>query len=205
MKFSFRKPKLNFKAYLAELIGTFMLALVAFLGVTNGGIPPFLAVPFTLMLFVYTVGSVSGAHLNPAVTVALATLKKLSPQDAFFYIVAQMAGAGLAMVSGKGLLGRSPELTVESSFQIGIVEAVGAFLLLFGVSAVVHKRVSLGASGVAVGGSLFLGINIAGQFSNGILNPALAVALGSVSVAYIAGPILGAITAVWIYQFMVSK
>jgi glycerol uptake facilitator-like aquaporin len=96
-------------------------------------------------------------------------------------------------------------LTVENTVQVGVVEAVGAFLLLFGISAVVHKRVSQGASGVVVGGSLFLGINLAGQFSNGILNPALAVALGSISVAYIVGPILGAVASVWIYQFLTSK
>lgn len=68
-------------------------------------------------------------------------------------------------------------------------------MLVLGVTAVVDKRVSQGASGLTIGSSLLLGILIASHGSAGIANPAVAVGLGSISVSYILGPIVGGVAA----------
>lgn len=100
-------------AYLAELIGTF--ALVFFvtmivvihsgdgLGVTDWAVLG-LVHAFVLMLLIHSLGSASGAHFNPAVTVALLVGRKIRPPDALIYIVVQLIGALLAALLTKALL-----------------------------------------------------------------------------------------------------
>ena len=109
------------------------------------------------------------------------------------YIVAQILGAALAIGVG-GLLYASPEVLVwADSAGVGAAEALGAMIFLFGIAAVVLGRVPDAMSGVVVGGSLMLGVLWAAQTSNGVLNPAVAFSLGSMSLAYIWGPVLGAV------------
>ncbi|MBM3231745.1 aquaporin, partial [Candidatus Peregrinibacteria bacterium] len=74
-------------------------------------------------------------------------------------------------------------------------EAAGAFLLVLGITAVVDGRVQSEASGLTIGSSLLLGILVAAHFSAGILNPAVAVGLGSISLSYLIGPVIGGIAA----------
>lgn len=197
---------MKFKKYLAELIGTFVLSMAVFFSLTSG-MP--LATPIvaglTLGLFVYTLGGVSGAHLNPAVTIAMASIKKLSLLDAFFYLIFQVAGALLAMLAAQGLLGTNPELTVMNTWQVGVAEAMGAAILAFAVSAVTLKKVDNDTSGLVIGGSLLLGIMLASAMSNGVLNPAVGLAIGSVCWMYIIGPIVGAVVAAWIFKYVSSK
>ena len=83
-----------------------------------------------------------------------------------------------------------------------MAEIVGTFVFAFGVAAAVHGRVSQGASGLAVGGSLLLGISLAAKGSNAVLNPAVALGIGSVSASYLIGPVIGAILAMVIYHFI---
>lgn len=207
---------MKFQKYLAELIGTFVLSLAVFFSLTSG-MP--LATPLvaglTLGLFVYTLGGVSGAHLNPAVTIAMAVIKKISLRDAFFYLVFQIAGGLLAAMAAINLLGAAPELVVMDSWQIGVAEAMGAFILAFGVCAVTLKKVDNDASGLVVGGSLALGAMLAGTISIGVINPALSIAMvfdgvsiGNMPMAYffyIVGPIVGAVVAAWIFRYVSSK
>lgn len=189
--------------YLAELIGTFFLALAVSLSILND-FP--LATPvvagLTLGLFVYTLGGISGAHFNPAVTLGLFSAKKINAKDTIFYIVAQMIGGVLAMMVTKLLLNSAAGVLVSATntWQVGLIEAIGTFILAFGVSAVIHHKVDDDASGIVIGGSLLLGIMTTSGLSNGVLNPAVAFAIGSWSFMYVLGPILGAIAAVWTYR-----
>ncbi len=100
-------------AYVAELIGTFLLVLFIALVVTvnsEAGIGytdvavVALVHAFALMTIVATIGGTSGAHVNPAVTIALAALRKIAPVDALVYIVMQLAGAVLAVLVVKLLV-----------------------------------------------------------------------------------------------------
>lgn len=198
---------MNYKSYLAELLGTFTLTLVVWFGIAfTMPLSTPVAAAVTLGLFVYTVGSLSGAHLNPAVTIALLTVEKIKPKDAGFYIAAQAVGATLAMLVGANVLSEGVRLGSDVSVLEGLGEIVGSFIFVFGIASVAAKNVSDGARGVVVGGSLLLGIYLATGFtSNGILNPAVAWGIGSFNPMYILGPIIGAVGAVWCYRWLHSR
>lgn len=190
---------------LAELLGAFTLTLIVALSstsfITQLDIPtPYLA-GLTLGLFVYTVGAISGAHLNPAVTIALATIKKISMQDAVSYMLAQFVGAIAASFVAWKVTGTWINFNDSpNTVLVTLAEAMGAFILVWGILSVVEGKVSKGASGLVIGGSLTLGVLIAvGIGSNGVLNPAVALGIHSFSSAYLVGPIVGAIAAAWGY------
>jgi glycerol uptake facilitator protein len=192
---------MNYRPLLAELIGTFLLAFLVrlSLGAQFPVATPVLAA-LTLGLIVYMIGSVSGAHVNPAVTIGLFTIGKIKAIDALGYIVAQFIGAFLAGVAGTAILGSALTSTADSSVMIAVAEAVGAAIFLFGISAVVRKKVPDCMSGITVGASLLIGVLAASTVSAGILNPAVALALHSLTLAYVLGPIIGAVAGVWLYR-----
>lgn len=192
--------------YLAEALGTFTLAFVVWLaqGFTMPLATPLLA-GITLGLFVYTIGHISGCHINPAVTCGLMSAKKISVKDGVAYIVAQFVGAVLAMVLGRILTGEIVRVTASATLATGIGEALGAFVFVFGIAAVVAKKVHADLSGIVIGASLLLGISVASVFGNGIINPAVAFAIGSLTPMYILGPIVGSIVAVYAYEYLNAK
>lgn len=155
-------------AALAELTGTFFLTLVAL--TVAPPVTPY-AVGLTLLVFVYTIGSISGSHINPAVTVGLVASKRFPLVGGIIYIVAQIAGAMLArLVAGLGLAG-----TLSDDYKAGSagLEFIGFGILILTVAATTESRVSKSGSGIAVGGALLAGLLL----SNGILNPAVAIAM----------------------------
>lgn len=197
---------MNPKPYLSELLGTFTLTLAVSLGLMgNLGLPVPVLAGLTLGLFVYTVGWISGAHLNPAVTVALATIKKIGVNDAVYYMLAQFVGAIVASFVVVKLAGDAPSPTIVNSAWVTIAEAIGAFLLLWGIMSVVEGKVSKGASGLVIGSSLTLGVMVAAATgSNGVLNPAVAFGIHSFSSAYLIGPVVGTIAAAWLYRWFME-
>lgn len=183
------------KALVAELFGTFSLTLAVLISVNNPGFPvptPVIA-GLTLGLFVYTIGPISGCHINPAVTCGLAAIRKIEFPTAGFYIVSQFAGALLALWLGSVIFGDVTNLSPSNSVGTGLSEALGAVVFLFGIGAVVLGLVPAAASGLVIGGSLLLGVSWAAHTTNGVLNPAVALGIGSFSAAYVWGPILGAV------------
>lgn len=194
------------KKYLAECIGTFALALVVTLGLTGQFVVPVpLLAVLTLMLFVYSIGHISGTHLNPAVTLGLLSIKKISFRDAVLYIVAQLLGAVLAMVTANAL---GVQLLPGSgnAVSIGVAESIGMFFFTFGIASVVAGSVHKAASGLVVGGSLLLGIAFAVLAgSAGVLNPAVAFSIQLFTPMYILGPIVGSILGFNAYAFLDSK
>ena len=191
------------KKYVAEFVGTFLLTLAVLTSLTFSlPLATPIAAGLTLMLVVYTLGPISGAHINPAVTLSLLSVKKVSPVDAVLYIVAQFVGAVAAMGVLSALGGSLPAVGGADSVAIFVAEALGAFVLLFGISAVVHGKVDDDISGIIIGGSLLLGILLAARASNGVLNPAVAVGIGSISATYILAPIVGGLIAVWLYKYV---
>ncbi len=189
---------MNYRRYLAEFLGTFPLTYIVWLSVTFAmPFPTPLMAAMALGIGVYTLGGISGAHFNPAVTIGLLTIKKINVSDAAMYVIAQLLGGAFALWLGYALSQQSPSVTVDNAILIAVAEAIGAFFLAFGVTAVTLQKVHSAASGLVVGGSLLLGIYIALPFGNGILNPAVALGIGSFGAMYILGPIVGAIAGAW--------
>ena len=194
-------PSMNYRAYAAELVGTFLLAFMVHMGV--GGqlpVPTPVIAGLTVGLLVYIFGGISGAHLNPAVTIGLWSIGKIKPKDAGLYIVAQFIGAFAAYAAGSALLGGQLSVVAGNTTMIAVAELIGAAVLVLGVSSVVHGKVSDVASGLTIGTALTLGVLAASAQSNGVLNPAVAAGIGSLSAAYILGPIAGGILAAWGYR-----
>ncbi len=188
--------------YAAEAFGTFCLTLAVYTTLlAELPISTPVAAGLTLGILVYTIGKVSGAHVNPAITIAMVSLKKISMVDAAFYVVAQILGAITAMFFGAWIFGGSPEVAISNDLTVFAAEALGAGMLAFGVATAVRNN-DYGTSGMIVGGSLFLGIILAAGASSAVLNPAVAIGLGAASAAHIIAPIVGAIMAAWLNAFL---
>jgi glycerol uptake facilitator-like aquaporin len=193
------------KKYVAEFIGTATLTLAVLTSITVTDsvlITPILAA-LVLGLFVYSIGSVSGCHINPAVTAGLWSIGKIKTKEATLYVISQCLGAIAAfmLVSftlGSVALGMAPE-----SGAVFLAEVIGTALFTFGIASVVFGKVTDNASGLVIGGSLLLGITIAVHLgSGGILNPAVGLALGSTSLSYVIGSVVGAILGMQSYRYI---
>ena len=196
-----------YKKYLAEFIGTFALAFAVLLSVASGSqfvVTPVVAA-LVLGLFVYSIGAISGCHINPSVTLGQLFVKKISSKDAGFYIIAQLLGGIVAMMvaSSMGILNSAPATVWDFSGKIFFVEMLGAFFFNFGIASVVYGKAKEQLSGVVVGGSLLLGILISllGG-AGGILNPAVALALNSLTLVYVLAPVVGAVIAFQVYRYL---
>ncbi len=191
--------------YVAEAIATCVLTFAVGASIA-GSVPlptPVIAA-LVLGVFVYTIGGISGAHLNPAVTIGLASVGKIEGKEAAKYVAAQVLGALVAYGLLKWLVG-TPSPAVVDTVQVAVGELIGAFLLVFGVSAVVHGRVPEAASGLVIGSSLLIGILCAATLSNGVLNPAVAIGINSLSLFYIVAPILGGLLGAQTYSWLVGR
>lgn len=197
----------------AEFLGTGVLTLV-FLSVQRStiGVPYFIALAAGLAaaMAVFVVGQNSGAHLNPAVTLAMWTARKVGTLTGLLYIVVQLLGAWAAY----GLY----TYFVNSSFQpIGgnytgrvlVAEAVGALVLGLGWAAAAYNVWLNSTKAAVVGISYALGIVVAAAAGLGIANPAVALGVRAWDVwgsmgwgTYVLGPVLGAVIAVNLYGLM---
>ncbi len=200
-----KQLKKHHRKYLAELIGTFILCLAISLSLTGAfAVSTPIAAGLALGLGVYTLGGISGAHFNPAITIGLLSVGKITGKQATYFVAFQILGAALAVLFIEhGLKMKVADLAASNDPKILGAEAVGAFVFAAGVAAAAHQKVSQGASGLVVGSSLLLGIALAaGAGSNGVLNPAVALAIGSYSFCYLVGPIAGAILAMTAYKYL---
>ncbi len=194
--------------YAAELLGTFILALTVSISISLGAKSPFptpVMAAMALGICVYTLGAISGTHINPAITIGLATIGKISAKDAGIYLVAQFAGGGLACLVARYLIPMAPAVTATDTAGVFVAELLGTFLLATGVASVVHGKAPGEAAGLTIGGSLLLGVSAASSVSNGVLNPAVALAIGSLSITYVLGPIVGAVIAMLLYNKFLAR
>ncbi|HEU5108743.1 MAG TPA: aquaporin [Micromonosporaceae bacterium] len=212
----------------AELVGTFFLVFfgaaagaVASAAVDGDAVQVALAHAFTLAVVVWAFGAVSGAHVNPAVTVALAARRLLSWADAGLYIVAQLVGgvlAGLLVWATTGETGVGAGLGtthVSPGFTVGgalIAEIIGTFLLVSAVYLLaVSERVPAAFAALGIGLALGAAILALGPVSGASLNPArtlgpeLALSLAGGDAAwsnawlYLVGPLVGGLLAVFVH------
>jgi glycerol uptake facilitator-like aquaporin len=202
------------KKYIAEALGTFTLSFVVLLAVSAGSNLPF-SIPviagLTLGLFVYTIGGLSGSHINPAVTLGAFSIKKISITDATNYIIFQIIGAIVAFLLGTMVFHTNLSLSfAQTSLLIPfLAETIGTFFFTFGITSVIYEKTPSALSGIVVGGSLLLGILIASfAGSAGILNPAVALAImlasHSFSWVYIVAPLVGSYLGMQAYKQLVK-
>jgi len=194
------------KQLLAEVFGTFTLTFVVLASINNPSFPiptPVLA-GLTLGLFIATIGKISGCHINPAVTLALLSVKEISSQKAMRYIVAQILGAALAKTLLTITITNLILVTTPANTLSAVFETLGSIIFIFGIASVVFKKTSENLAAPVIGLSLLLGISAAAIGSNAILNPAVALAIGSTDIIYIIGPILGGIIAMHGYKWLIK-
>jgi MIP family channel proteins len=220
-------------AYLAELIGTFLLvffiASVVVLFVSTGEQASFgsdfavigLVHAFLLFGLIVMFGVVSGGHFNPAVTLAAAAIKRIAPVDALIYILAQLSGGVLGALLCKGLLldeGRATNYgaaTVSGilggNFQGAIVEAIGTFCLVLVILAAVFSRKSFKEwAPLAIGTTLGFIVMVGGPLTGGSFNPARWFGPALVGNEwgdvwpYLLGPIVGSLLAAGVFKFVLE-
>jgi aquaporin Z len=162
--------------YLTEFVGTFFLVM----GVIFGGA---IGASVTLMVMIYAGGHISGAHYNPAVTVAVWMRGKIGIKDAAMYWIFQIAGAALAAVLAvyffeEGGVGDCPELPF-GNMKAMVAELLGTFALAYAVLNVATAKATSGNSfyGLAIGGTVLAMATVLGKFSGGAFNPAVAIGL----------------------------
>ena len=191
------------KKYIAEILGTFVLTLVVGLAISGNFVVPVpVLAGLVIMIFVYTVGHVSGGHFNPAITIGAWSIKKISNVDAAFYVVSQFVGAAVALIAITMSVGM-PHLSPGMNVMTAIAECVGTLFFAFGVASVIYGKSPSELSGVVAGGSLILGITIAALLgSYGILNPALAFGVGTFNLVYVFAPIVGSVLGMQAYKYL---
>ena len=193
------------RAVAAEFLGTFALVFFGCGAIANGLPPTSVALAFGLVIavMVYALGHISGAHFNPAVSIAFAIRRHLPWSRVATYAAAQVLGATVAAFTLRATLGPDAGLGVTqpagSDLQSFAWEAVLTFFLMLVITAVATDIRAVGqAAALAIGGTVALGALVGGPISGASMNPARSIgpAIVSGDVAhlwiYIAAPILGA-------------
>jgi len=170
--------------YIAEFIGTFFLVLT--IGCTvmasgTGGIPP-LAIGAALMVMVYAGGHVSGAHYNPAVTLAVFLRGRCAAKDVLPYMAAQVLGSLMAAAVASFLRPDFVATAVAADFpRVAVAELLYTFALAYVVLNVATAKGTQGNSfyGLAIGFTVLVGAFAVGDISGGAFNPAVAVGAAS--------------------------
>lgn len=196
------------KTYTVEFIGTFFLVLGAAM---YGAIGAALA----LMVMIYAGGHISGAHYNPAVTLAILIRGKATLKEAVPYWIAQFAGAILAAVVASYLFGKEGTgdclITADGTVKAIAAELIGTFALAYVVLNVATTKGTQGNSfyGIAIAGTVLAMAFIVGNFSGGAFNPAVAVGLSIQKIScwqqiwiYLAGTLAGAALAAFVFNYI---
>ncbi|MCA9135180.1 MAG: MIP family channel protein [Planctomycetales bacterium] len=211
------------KKYLAELIGTFVLIFVGTGSVivnnaTDGDVSLVgiaLAWGLVVSAMIYSIGDISGAHINPAVTIAFWVGRRFEGKHVAPYIASQCIGAILASVLMRILFPDQDNLAATlpagTWWQSFIMEIVLTMILLF-----VVLNVSVGAkekgitAGLAIGGVISFEVLCGGPVSGASMNPARSIAPALVGGqlqflwVYLTAPVIGAVLAVPISGYLRS-
>jgi MIP family channel proteins len=213
----------------AELIGTFAFVFIGAGSIINntltqGAVSTLgiaLAHGLALSIMITVFAATSGGHINPAVTVGMLVTRRIAPLLGLLYIVAQLVGATLA-----GLLLRvvfpqavwqaarlgTPNLAPGVSFGLGVfIEAVLTFFLLLAVfgTAVDPRAPKIGGFGIGlmVAADILVGGALTGAAMNPAIafGPALAGGFWQNDLVYWIGPIIGAVIAALIYEYVILR
>ena len=204
----------------AEGIGTFLLVfagtgaiIIDAITHTLGHVGVAITFGLVVMVLVYAVGHISGAHFNPAVTVAFTVIGDFPPAQAAAYVLAQLVGATAAsgllrlLFGNTGLLGAT--LPAGSPWQSLVLELVLTFVLMYVImGAAADGRAVKGFAGLAIGGAVGLDAMFGGPISGASMNPARSLGPALLSGQFAAhwvywlGPLAGAILAAVAYRLL---
>ncbi len=213
----------NLKKYAAEFIGTFVLVFFA-CGVAgqicDGSIPGLigtaLAFGLVIVAMAYSIGNISGCHINPAVSIAMLASKKMSMKDFCGYIVAQYLGA----TAGAGILyaivGDNQKLGANGLYQNNpwtslIIEVILTFVFVIAILGVTSKAENGSVAGLVIGGALVLVHLLGISFTGTSVNPARtfgpALFSGSLDIywVFLLAPLAGGILAALVYGWLAGE
>jgi aquaporin Z len=163
--------------YLVEFIGTYFLVFA--IGMASGDLAP-IAIGSMLMVMIYAGGHVSGAHYNPAVTLAVTMRGKCKVSDVAPYVIAQVVAAVAAALTVKFFKGDAAVTPLELDVAKALVaEFLLTFALVFVILNVATAKATSGNSyyGLAIAFTVVAGAFAVGSISGGVFNPAVALAL----------------------------
>lgn len=209
------------KKYVSEAIGTFAIVFCGTGAIiinqqSNGAITHVgVAITFGLivMSMIYALGNISGAHFNPAVSIAFAIAKKFQAKQVLPYIISQLMGAVAAsailrlLFPANQLLGAT--LPASSEMQSFILEFILTFFLMLVILSVADGSKEQGMfAGLAIGAVVLLEAMFAGPVSGASMNPARSLAPAIISThiehlwLYLVAPTAGAATSVFIWRYI---
>jgi len=210
--------------YVAELIGTFALVFCGtgaiVINQQSGGVVTHVGIAITfgfiVMAMIYALGDISGAHMNPAVTIAFTLAKRFSLKQLCPYIISQLIGALTAsfilryLFPTNKMLGTT--LPAGSELQSFILEFLLTFFLMLVVINVATGSKEQGMfAGLAIGSTVLLEAMFAGPVCGASMNPARSIAPALISGhtehlwIYISAPISGAVFAIVIFKILHNK
>ena len=217
----------SFKKYLAEFIGTFVLVLFACgaavvcqcsLGNFAGYLLTALAFGLVIVAMAYSIGNVSGCHINPAVSLAMLISGKITLGDFIGYVVSQFAGATAGAAVLWALLGSNEALGQNGLYKGDIwlsllVEVILTFVFVLTILGVTSKTENGAVAGIVIGLTLTL-VHIFGIFFTGTsVNPARsfgpAIFVGGEALSnlwvFIVAPLVGGALAALCHKFLSAK
>ena len=211
------------KKYLAELLGTYSLVFCGTGAIVIHelfGNPDHVGIAFTfgliVMAMIYAFGDISGAHINPAVTISFFVAGRFAGKEIIPYIVAQLAGALFASLSLHYLFPQSSGLGMTlpagSPMQSFILEIILSFILMQVILLVSQGSREKGIlAGAAIGAIVLLEAMFAGPVSGASMNPARSIAPAIVSGQlqsiwiYMAAPVIGMILASLVHRLLFTE
>jgi len=223
------------KKYIAECIGTAVLVFMGcgsavFLGTAaNGGhLAVALAFGLSIVALAYVIGGISGCHINPAVSLAMFLVKKLSASDLAKYIIAQIIGAIIGalllrlMVSASasyGITDFTGGLGSNSYNNVGplaglLIEIILTFIFVFAILGVTSNQAFSNVAGIVIGLALtfvhIVGIPLTGTSVNPARSIGPALLSGNLTLisqlwVFIIGPLLGAALAAYVFEALQAK
>lgn len=212
------------RKYVAEAVGTFGIVFCGtgaiIINQETGGIITHVGVAITfgliVMAMIYTLGNISGAHLNPAVSIAFAVAKRFPANELLPYIGSQAIGGFVASITLKflfpdnELLGAT--LPQGSAFQSFVLEFILTFFLMLVIINVAAGSKEQGMfAGLAIGSTVLLEAMFAGPISGASMNPVRSLAPAIISGhmehfwIYLSATVLGAVAAIPLWKYLTTN
>jgi len=213
----------DFRKYVCEFIGTFSLVFFAagavMVGAATGDLGAIgagLISGLVITIVIYAFGAVSGAHVNPALSLAAVYLGKLEKRLLLGYVVAQTVGSGAAGLVLLWAIGRQGDMGANlPNAALGVtpltalaIEFFLSFLLMWVICGTAyHAAANSAFAGVAIGATVGVEVMLMGPYAGAAMNPARAfgpyLALGDFTHfwIYVVGPVFGMLAGAATYRF----